>query len=255
MGTDDNTYPMCTVKNIPRQPEHCIQYAFAIEWQENFDYKMDKDNPDHMQWVCERAIIRAKEFGIKGVDYKLTMGVTKNIIPAVASTNAIVSAACVNETIKILTGCAPLVNMKMQYLGQSRVTCSDIKTDKNPDCFVCTRDPIRETVFKGQTLDAWLDGPKDKDGKPKMDEDENVIKGFKQKKLFKGPTLKSNKTGKMLIGTGLFKKKTEGNLEKTFGQLAEEGLITSGEEWSLIDSSFKSMKTLTITIEDDPDEK
>ena len=56
-------------------------------------------------------------YGIEGVDYKLTMGVTKNIIPAVASTNAIVSAACVNETIKILTGCAPIVDNYMQYLG------------------------------------------------------------------------------------------------------------------------------------------
>ena len=24
MPADDNTYPMCTVKEIPRQPEHCI---------------------------------------------------------------------------------------------------------------------------------------------------------------------------------------------------------------------------------------
>ena len=78
---------------------------------------MDKDNPEHMQWVCAKAQARAAEYGIEGVDYKLTMGVTKNIIPAVASTNAIVSAACVNETVKILTGCGPLVDNYMQYLG------------------------------------------------------------------------------------------------------------------------------------------
>ena len=78
---------------------------------------MDKDNPEHMQWVCAKAQERAEKYGIEGVDYKLTMGVTKNIIPAVASTNAIVSAACVNETIKILTGAGPMVNSYMQYLG------------------------------------------------------------------------------------------------------------------------------------------
>ena len=26
------TYPLCTIKEIPRQPEHCIQYAYMIEW-------------------------------------------------------------------------------------------------------------------------------------------------------------------------------------------------------------------------------
>ncbi len=30
------TYPLCTVKEIPRQPEHCIQYAYMIEWPEHF---------------------------------------------------------------------------------------------------------------------------------------------------------------------------------------------------------------------------
>ena len=43
-----------------------------------------------------------------------------------------------------------------------------------------------------------------------------MIKGFKAKKLYIGPTLTSKNTKKYLIGTGVYAAETEGNLKKTF---------------------------------------
>jgi len=110
-----------------------------IQWNDNFKRGVDKDSPEDMKWICDKAQERAVVYGISGVDYKLTMGVVKNIIPAIASTNALVSAACVNECVKILTGCNERLNNYMQYLGQTRVSVSVIEYKSNPDCLVCAR--------------------------------------------------------------------------------------------------------------------
>lgn len=117
---------------------------------------MDKDSPDDMKWVCDRAEIRAKEFGIEGVTYTLTMGVVKNIIPAIASTNALISAACVSECVKILTAHNVRVDNYTQFLGQTRVSCIALQMEMDPNCLVCGARKIEMEADKDEKLEDFV---------------------------------------------------------------------------------------------------
>ncbi|CCO30090.1 ubiquitin-activating enzyme E1 C [Rhizoctonia solani AG-1 IB] len=92
-------FPICTIANTPRLPEHCIEWASVLEWPRvHGDKKMDTDDPEHIGWLYQTALGRAKEFNIDGVTWSLTQGVVKNIIPAIASTNAIIAESVYSYT-------------------------------------------------------------------------------------------------------------------------------------------------------------
>lgn len=71
----------------------------VIQWsKENpWGVAIDGDDPQHISWIYEKAMERASQFNITGLTYRLVQGVVKNIIPAVASTNAVIAAVCANE--------------------------------------------------------------------------------------------------------------------------------------------------------------
>ncbi|XP_042037701.1 NEDD8-activating enzyme E1 catalytic subunit-like isoform X1 [Salvia splendens] len=131
-------FPLCTLAETPRNAAHCIEYAHLIKWNEVHGRKsFDPDNPEGMQWVYSEAVQRAELFGIPGVTYSLTQGVVKNIIPAIASTNAIISAACALETLKIVSGCSKSLSNYLTYNGVEGLHIKVTKFVKDADCLVC----------------------------------------------------------------------------------------------------------------------
>ena len=76
----------------------------------------------------------------------------KNIIPAIASTNALVSALCVNEAIKVLSWCSFGLNNYFMYMGQDGVYSRTWDYQKNPQCPVCGSEPIEYRLDPGTTF-------------------------------------------------------------------------------------------------------
>lgn len=163
MFNKPNSFPICTIANTPRLPEHCIEWASVLEWPRVFpDKKYDTDNPEHISWLYETALTRAKKFNIDGVSYFLTQGVVKNIIPAIASTNAIIAAACCNEAFKIATSVAPFLNNYMMYTGNDGVYTYTFEHQKKPECPVCGTVAIKIDIDPDMILEDFLDVLKEK---------------------------------------------------------------------------------------------
>ena len=88
------TYPLCTIAETPRLPEHCISYAQLVEWPKTNQRAIDTDSPEDMKWLFDVAAKRASKFNIEGVTYMKTMGVVKNIIPARSRRPGVSIARC-----------------------------------------------------------------------------------------------------------------------------------------------------------------
>lgn len=97
----------------------------------------DKDDEDALNFVAACANLRAIIFGISTksrFDIKQMAG---NIIPAIATTNAMVAGLCVLQGFKILRGDASQAKNVFLDRSGTKVITAEMLRPPNPDCAVC----------------------------------------------------------------------------------------------------------------------
>jgi NEDD8-activating enzyme E1 len=212
--------PLCTLATIPRQPQHCIEWAHIIAWeQQRKDITLDTDDPEHITWLYTAALERAKQFNIEGVTYQMTQGVVKNIIPAIASTNAIIAAECCNEALKIATSCAPYLDNYMMYTGDSNdsgLYAYTFAAEKKDDCPVCGNLAQNMTIDPEMTLEDFI-----------------ATLAERAEAQLKKPTIRTAEKSLYYQAPIALEEQTRPNLVRTMREL-----VSDGEEVAISDPAF-----------------
>uniref|UniRef100_A0A8C1GQ22 NEDD8-activating enzyme E1C n=1 Tax=Cyprinus carpio TaxID=7962 RepID=A0A8C1GQ22_CYPCA len=116
-------FPMCTIASMPRLPEHCVEYVRILLWP------------------------KEKPFG----------GVVKRIIPAVASTNAVIAAACATEVFKIATSAYVPLNNYMVFNDVDGLYTYTFEAERKENCSACSQVPQDLQFLPSAKLQEVLD--------------------------------------------------------------------------------------------------
>ncbi|WEW58859.1 NEDD8 activating enzyme [Emydomyces testavorans] len=209
--------PLCTIATIPRQPEHCIEWAHQIAWAEHRKGEdFDGDDLEHVTWIYQTALERATQFSIPGVTFSMAQGVVKNIIPAIASTNAVIAAACTSEALKIATSCNPFLENYMTYAGDEGVYTYTFASEQKPDCPVCGNLAKKIVVSPEATLQEFIDSL-----------------GERAEAQLKSPSLRSEEKTLYQRSPPQLEEQTRPNLKRKLKEL-----LVDGEEVAVSDPAF-----------------
>ncbi|KAI5310893.1 E1 ubiquitin-activating protein uba2 [Ascosphaera atra] len=116
----------------------------------------DKDDPDTLDFVASAANLRSHIFSIPILPKFQIQEIAGNIIPAIATTNAMTASLCVLQAFKVLKG--NFDKAKMLFLDRSgaRAIASDSLKPPNPLCPVCSTVWISVDINAGATTLADL---------------------------------------------------------------------------------------------------
>lgn len=199
----------------------------------NVDDTLDTDDPEHISWLYTKALARAQEFSIPGVTYSLTQGVVKNIIPAIASTNAIVAASCCNEAFKILTAAAPSLgtpgspNYSM-YTGDDSVYTYTFEHQRKEDCPVCGPALAIDAPYTW-TLQQLVDS----------------LGAVDREQRFENPSLSTGERSLYYATPESLAQATRPNLKRKLKEL-----LADGEEFAVSDPAYQTQFRFKLTYRD-----
>ncbi|XP_054015001.1 SUMO-activating enzyme subunit 2 [Hylaeus anthracinus] len=188
----------------------------------------DKDDQSAMDFVAACANIRAYIFGIPQKTRFDIKSMAGNIIPAIATTNAIIAGIVVFHAFSILTnnlkGCKSVyLRSKMNHRNQLLVPEKNVNPP-NPKCYVCA--PMPEAVLAVDT------------SKMKIKElDEAVLK---DRLNMIAPDVMIDGTGTVVISS------EEGETEQNNDKLLEDVGIKDGVRLKVDD--FQQNYSLTVTV-------
>ncbi|XP_063437861.1 NEDD8-activating enzyme E1 catalytic subunit-like isoform X4 [Mytilus trossulus] len=190
-------FPLCTIAHTPRLPEHCIEYVRILLW--------PKEEP----------------FG----------GVVKRIIPAVASTNAVIAAACSTEVFKLATSCCLPLNNYMNFSDIDGIYTYAFEAMKKEDCIACTNIPKALKFSDGDKLQDILT---------------YLIDSAEYQMKSPGITTSLNGKNKTLYMQTVksIEEKTRENLKKTLNELG----LRDGQEVYIADPTTPNTITFKLTL-------
>lgn len=120
----------------------------------------DKDDDDAVAFVCAASNLRSYVFDIPLQSEFATKSIAGNIVPAIATTNAVIAGFIVIEAIKVLTARTELC--KSTYLlrqpSSNRKLLATAPEAPNPACFVCQKATQTLSIDTEQTTLSALVG-------------------------------------------------------------------------------------------------
>ena len=126
----------------------------------------DKDDLPALNFVTACANIRMHIFNIKQESRFEVKSKAGNIIPAIATTNAVIAGCIVMEAIKILNGQedkCKTVYLRTQPNPRKKILVTEALEPSNPKCYVCAEKPEVNVKLNMETftikVPAWFSRP------------------------------------------------------------------------------------------------